>query len=81
MKKYKVHLQKIVDVYIEVEAEDKESAIEEAYDYAYLDGYVGNGGTGDKLIGTRESNVSIGCDCEPLEGSYELEINAEEIKD
>lgn len=73
--KYKVTIPYAVWVTIEVEAEDKESAIDEAASDIYIQGYCGNGGT-DKLIGVTEGSIEAGDT--PLEdGGFSIE--AEEI--
>ena len=57
--KFRVYGTTTVDVTIEVEAEDEESAIEVAYqEFGGLTGYAGNGGT-RKLVGTSDRNVSL----------------------
>lgn len=58
MKKYKVPFEVICTVYVDVEAEDINDAIDAAYDEVYLTGYVGNGGS-DKLIGVTRENHTI----------------------
>lgn len=58
MPKFNVQLSMPVHLNIQVEADDEESAIEEAQEHAWLSSYTGNGGT-DKLIGTDEACVSI----------------------
>lgn len=56
--KYKIPFEARVTVYVDVEAEDQESAIEEAHQQVYLSGYVGNGGHG-KLIGVSDKNMTV----------------------
>ena len=57
--KFKVLGTQSVSVYIEVEADDEESAIDAAYNiFGGLTGYVGNGGTG-KLVGTSLREVDL----------------------
>lgn len=66
MKKYIVTGYANVVVEVTVEAENKEEAIEKAYDNVSIDNYCGNGGT-DKLIGvcnTDEATASIYADSE-----------------
>lgn len=59
MSKWLVYGMAYVAVQIEVEAEDKESAIEEAGNkLADLDSYCGNGGT-DKLVGVDLEEASL----------------------
>jgi hypothetical protein len=57
--KYHVRFSMPVHFTVEVESEDEESAMDEAMQLAWLSGYVGNGGRGDKLVGTTEPNVSL----------------------
>lgn len=67
MKKYAVYGKVVAWVCVELEAEDKEEAIEKAYDEcSSVMAFVGNGGT-DKIIGvcdTDSADVSINCDDE-----------------
>lgn len=67
MKKYVVYGKVSTWVCVELEAEDKEDAIERAYDEcSSVMTLVGNGGT-DKMIGvcnTDSAEVSINCDDE-----------------
>ena len=66
MKKYTVTGYANVVVEVTVEAENKEEAIEKAYDNVSIDNYFGNGGV-DKLIGvcdTDEAMASIYADSE-----------------
>lgn len=62
--KYAVHGKVTVFVCVELEAEDKEDAIEKAFDECpALDALVGNGGI-DKMLGvcnTDTAEVSISC--------------------
>lgn len=61
-------------VIIKVEADDKEDAINSAYEEVYISSYAGNGGM-NKLIGVSETNHSIHADDE-----YEvIENDVEEI--
>lgn len=76
MKDYLVNLTIPVYLTIRVEADDAEDAYEKAYDLAYLDSYVGNGGM-DKIVGTNETNVSIEAGEVPLEGDFNFEISVE----
>lgn len=76
MKKYTVTGYANVVVEVTVEAENKEEAIEKAYDNVSIDNYCGNGGK-DKLIGvcdTDEATASIYVDSE-LEYAEVEEIN------
>jgi len=70
MKKFKVPFNVTCTIYVWVEAETKEEAIDLAYDEVYLDQYVGNGGN-NKLIGVSDENMSVepGCDFEVDEES------------
>lgn len=67
MKKYAVYGEVTAFVCVELEAEDKEDAIERAYnECSSVMAFVGNGGT-DKIIGvcdTDSATVSINCDDE-----------------
>lgn len=67
MKKYAVYGKVSTWVRVELEAKDKEDAIERAYDEcSSVMAFVGNGGT-DKIIGvcdTDSAEVSINCDDE-----------------
>lgn len=63
--KYAVHGKVVAWVCVELEAENKEEALEKAYDEcSFLDAFAGNGGI-DKMIGvcdTDTAEVSISCD-------------------
>lgn len=67
MQKYAVYGKVTAFVCVELEAEDKEDAIERAYEECSGSmNFVGNGGT-DKIIGvcdTDSATVSINCDYE-----------------
>jgi len=64
MKKFHVYGIVTISVGIELEAEDKEAAIEAAYEkFGGIGSYVGNGGC-DKLIGVTAANESIDADGE-----------------
>ncbi len=67
MKKYAVYGKVATWVRVELEAKDKEEAIEKAFDEcSFLDAFVGNCGI-DKLIGvcdTDTAKVSVSCDDE-----------------
>ena len=59
MKTYRVEIPYLVYVIAVVEAEDKDSAIDSAFDEgASLTGYCGNGGSG-KLVGVYGENLSV----------------------
>lgn len=77
MQKYVVYGKVTAFVCVELEAEDKEDAIERAYDEcsSVMD-FVGNGGA-DKIIGvcdTDSATVSINCD-EEIEYTEAEEID------
>lgn len=80
MKKYVVYGKVSTWVCVELEAEDKEDAIERAYDEcSSVMAFVGNGGI-DKIIGvcdTDTAKVSINCDDE-IEYTEVEEIDEEE---
>lgn len=76
MSKYRVTIPFAVWVSLEVEGEDKESAIDTALDEVYLTGYCGNNGT-DKLIGVTTGSIEAGE--EFIDGTITLNIDAEEI--
>lgn len=59
MKKFIIPYSVVCTVYVTVEAENKENAINIADSEVYLDQYVGNGGNGDKLIGVSSDNISV----------------------
>lgn len=71
-KKYRVPFKAFVTVFVEVEAENKDEAIDLAWDEAHISGYCGNGGS-DKLIGVYGSNISIEAadDLEPISDGVE----------
>ena len=58
MPRYRVPFKCYVFIDVVVWAKDEEEAIDEAWKVNGLGSYVGNGGN-DKLVGTRESNVSV----------------------
>ena len=78
MSNYRVSIPYIIYVDIEVEADDEESAVEEAYDLSHISNYVGNGGS-DKLVGVCSSQASIDAPEGYAEGDYELRIEVNEI--
>lgn len=65
MKKYVVYGKVTAWVCVELEAEDKEEAIEKAFgECSSLDSFVGNGGV-DKMIGVCDTDiakVSVSCE-------------------
>lgn len=77
MQKYAVYGKVTAFVCVELEAEDKEDAIERAYDEcSSATTFVGNGGT-DKIIGvcdTDSATASINCD-EEIEYTEAEEID------
>lgn len=81
-KKFRVIGTAMIDVEMVVEAENAEEAMEVACNEFYIENYVGNGGTGDKLIGTREPNISLDASDFDLEideeGTEEVEDDGEE---
>ncbi len=80
MPKFKVEVPFAVFVSVEVEADDEDSAMEEAAQEVSIHGYCGNGGS-DKLIGVSGSDESIyACD-ETLDGIDGFRITAELIED
>jgi hypothetical protein len=80
MKEYSVTIPYPVFVTVKVEAEDNESAIDEAFQYAGLTGYCGNGGS-DKLVGVYGSNISVEAGDTPIEGcGFEIEVEETEDK-
>lgn len=75
MPKYRVYGSVSISVAVEVEADDKDAAIEAAYEnFGGLTNYAGNGGI-DKLVGVYEENVSIETD-----GSEPVFTDAEVVK-
>ena len=58
MKKYNVPFSVVCTLYVQVEAEDVEDAIEKAYDKCYIGSYVWNWGN-NKLIWVDDEDVSI----------------------
>lgn len=79
--KYKVTGSVVVDIEIEIDnAEDEDDAIDQAYEFANLQSYVGNNGIGDKLIGTEHSNVCLS-PCDGFCESIGFEIEAKLIGD
>lgn len=73
--KYKVPFSVTCYVTVEVEAENKEEAINLADDEVHLSGYCGNGGN-DKLIGVYGKNLSV----EAGEGFRPLESEIKEVE-
>lgn len=58
MKKFRIAFAPVVTVFIEVEAENMEEAVDKATEELYISNYLGNGGY-DKLLGVRGDNQSI----------------------
>jgi hypothetical protein len=77
MKTYNVSFSMPVHFNVKVQAEDKESAIEEAMQHASLGSFVGNGGI-DKLVGVYDECVSLDPGDSVLEGDG-WEITAHEV--
>lgn len=73
MPKFKVPFKVEVTVYVNVDADNVDDAIEKASEEVYLEGYVGNGGKGDKIIGVSGENMTVypSEDFEPIEGDVE----------
>jgi hypothetical protein len=73
MPKFKVPFKVEVTVYVEVDANDVDDAIEKASEEVYLEGYVGNGGKGDKIVGVSDENMTVypSEDFEPMEDDVE----------
>ena len=59
MKKYSVTIPYAVFVTVEVKAEDKQDAIENAFNKASIASFVGNGAY-DRLIGVYEGSIEAG---------------------
>ena len=78
MKKFKVTIPYVCYVTTEVQADDKDDAIDLACMDTYVGSFCGNGGNGDKLIGVTGDNESIEINQEPLE-MQPFEIMTEEI--
>lgn len=76
MPKFKVPFKVQVTVYVDVDADNKEDAIEKAGEEVYLEGYVGNGGKGDKIVGVSDENMTV----YPSEDFEPMEDDVEEIK-
>ena len=76
MKKYTVTGYANVVVEVTVEAENKEEAIEKAYDNVSIDNYCGNGGV-DKLIGVCDSDEATASIYADSELDY---VEVEEVK-
>ncbi|MGG7470790.1 hypothetical protein ACVVIH_20560 [Chryseobacterium arthrosphaerae] len=74
MKKFRIPYAVTCTVYVEVEAEDKEEAIDKAHQEVGISSYVGNGGV-NKMIGVYGQNMSI----EPGEEFEVIEDCIEEI--
>lgn len=77
--KYQVVIPYPVWVKVEVEAGDKEAAIDQAFNEGSLCGYSGNGGY-DKLVGVSSKNASVEAGAAPLE-SDGFQIEVTEISD
>jgi len=80
MKKYRVTFPYVCFVAVNVEAENKDDAIDLAEEDAGITGFCGNGGS-DKLIGVYGENVSISASEEPIDGfPVKLQIEVEELQ-
>jgi len=73
MKKFLVPFKAFVTVYVEVEAVDEESAVDEAWEIAHISHYSGNGARSGKLIGVSGSGIYIDAsdELEPIEDDIE----------
>lgn len=80
MKKYRVVIPFPVWVSVVVEADTPEEAEEVALGEVYLDQYAGNGGT-DKIIGVRNSNMSVEAGECPIENCDGFPIDTQEISE
>lgn len=78
MKKYSVTLPYACFVTVEVEAENSEDVIQEAFIDVYINNYEGNGGY-DKFIGVSCSNASIYPCASILSDLDEFDIQIEEL--
>ncbi len=78
--KYRVDMVYALNVTVEIEADDKDDAVELAIDKAYITAYAGNGGSSGKLVGTSDPDVYVEAgDC-PFEGEVgKFEISCEEL--
>jgi hypothetical protein len=76
--KYLVTMPFACFVYVEVEADNEDEAIDSAYDEAHISGYCGNGGS-NKLIGVSGENISIEAGETPLENGG-FSIRAEKLE-
>jgi hypothetical protein len=75
MPEYTVSFAVPVFISVDLVADDEEEAKEEALTIGQLQHFVGNGGLGDKLIGTSDPDVRIENAGEVLEkGSFEIEV-------
>lgn len=74
--KYRVSVPYLVWASIEIDADDEDAAIDAAIGETSLRGQVGNGGRGDKLIGTSNQRVSI----EVCDEYFELDAIKPEAK-
>lgn len=73
MPKFRVPFKTSVTIYVDVEADDKEEAIDKASEDVYLEQYVVIGGKGDKIVGVSDENMTVypSEDFEPIEGDVE----------
>ncbi|MDA3855892.1 MAG: hypothetical protein PF569_06520 [Candidatus Woesearchaeota archaeon] len=76
--KYRVEIPYACFVTVDVEAENREDAIDKAWENARISHYAGNGGT-SKLIGVSSSNVNIDFNDEPIDiGEYGILVYDED---
>ncbi|MCT4151325.1 hypothetical protein HZP59_08780 [Elizabethkingia anophelis] len=73
MKKFRIPYTVTCIVYVEIEAETKEDAIENGFNEAQLSQFVGNGGH-DKIIGVYGSHLSV-------EANDDYEVDEEGIEE
>lgn len=78
IKEYTIAFTTEVIVYVNVEAESLEEAVEEACSEVYLNNYCGNGGC-DKLVGVCAENMSIETSGEMTYDEF-LTLDANEIE-
>jgi len=64
------------NVTIDTDETDPDAIIEAAMEFSGFDAYVGNGGSGDRLVGTSEGNVTVEVCDEPYEDdAVKIEIH------
>lgn len=79
MPRYRVSMPFICTVWLDVDADDRESAEEIASEGASLQGLVGNGGVGDKMIGVVDTDYCIDAPDDFFEGKVTLAVEVEEL--